>query len=159
MTLTTLWPKLAEDAHVLVFTHWRTEPKMREAISDAGYDLRGSLIWEKNNRGMGDRETTFAPKHERILHAVKGSPVLFQREADVLHADKVDSDRHPTEKPTSLLRALIRCTTAEGEMVLDPYGGVASTLVAALRSGRQAWGAEVDRSYHAAGRERIDAML
>lgn len=153
-----LHPKLNEDAHLLVFSHWRTEPKMRKALLEAGYELRGSLIWAKNQRGMGDRETTFAPKHERILHAVKGSPVLFDREPDVLEADKIASDRHPTEKPIPLLERLIECTTAEGEKVLDPFGGVASTLVAGLKNNRRVWGAEIDSGYYTEGKHRIESL-
>jgi len=150
-----LHPKLSEDAHVLVFAHWRTEHQAREAIKAAGYEVRGSLIWVKNNTGMGDPTTTFAPKHERIIHAVKGSPTLFSREPDVLHADRISTDRHPTEKPTDLLERLIQCTTTKGELVADPFGGVASTLVAALRADRDVWGAELDDNYHAIGQQRL----
>ena len=59
-------PKLAENAHVFAFTSWRTEDAMRKALADAGLTVRGSLVWVKNNTGMGDPKTTFAPKHERM---------------------------------------------------------------------------------------------
>ena len=108
--LRALSPKLTENAHVLCFCHWSQEPIVRQAIECAGYTVRGSLIWAKNNTGMGDPNTTFAPKHERIIHAVKGSPILFRREPDVLEAARVESDRHPTEKPVALLSRLIEAT-------------------------------------------------
>jgi hypothetical protein len=76
-------PKLATDAHVLVFTHWRTEPRDAGSLEAAGLTLRGSLVtWDKAATGMGDPSTTFAPQHERILHAVKGSPLLLQRASE-----------------------------------------------------------------------------
>jgi len=150
-----LYDRLAEDAHLLVFTHWQTEWDMRAALTEAGYEVRGSLIWVKNNTGMGDPETTFAPKHERIIHAVKGSPKLFEREPDVLEADRVSTERHPTEKPISLLKRLIRCTTVEGEKVADPFGGVASTLVAAREIDREVWGCEKSEDYHRIGQNRL----
>lgn len=153
--LTALYPKLAEHAHILCFCHWSTERQFHAAIRRAGFTVRGSLVWVKNSTGMGDPNTTFAPKHERILHAVKGSPVLFRREADVFEAPRVSSDRHPTEKPVALLMKLIETLTVEGELVIDPFAGVASTLVAAKKAKRAYWGCEIDRDYFLAGSERL----
>ena len=153
--LAALHPKLTEDAHVFCFCHWSNEAAIREAVTNAGYKVRGSLVWVKNNTGMGDPRTTFAPKHERIIHAVKGSPTLFDREADVLEFDRVDTKRHPTEKPLLLLRRLIEVSTVAGELVADPFGGVASTLVAAKNLGRNYWGCELDEAYHKDGAKRL----
>lgn len=154
--ITTIFPKLAANAHALVFCHWRKEAEVVAILTNAGLTVRGSLIWAKNNTGMGDPSTTFAPKHERIIHAVKGSPKLYEREADVLMFDRCNSDRHPTEKPVALLSRLIEVTTTPGQLVVDPFGGVASTLVAAKEMGRKYWGCEVDDVYFAAGKERIE---
>jgi DNA modification methylase/ParB-like chromosome segregation protein Spo0J len=155
--LSALDPKLAADAHVLCFCRWREEPAFREVIEAAGLELRSSLIWDKAATGMGNLNGAFAPQHERILHAVKGSPVLYERKADVLRVPRVGSDRHPTEKPVALLADLICATTVQGDLVADPFGGVASTLVAATRAGRRAWGCELDAGYHAKGQERLEA--
>lgn len=147
--------KLAGDAHVLLFCGWAGEPEMREAVTKAGYTLRGSLVWDKQATGMGDPTTTFAPAHERILHAVKGSPPLYQRAADLLRHSRCDSSRHPTEKPVGLLRELIEATTVEGQVVADPFGGVASTPAAAKASGRRWFGCEIEEKYWQAGEERL----
>lgn len=149
-------PKLATNAHALIFCHWSNEPEIRAIIEGAGLQIRGSLIWVKNNTGMGDPSTTFAPQHERIIHAVKGSPVLLHRASDTLTADRVPSLRHPTEKPLPLLSELIKATTTEGELVADPFAGIASTLVAAKRLKRAYWGCELQDEYFNAGRERLE---
>lgn len=151
-------PKLAADAHVFVFTNWRNEDAMRTAIAGAGLTVRGSLVWVKNNTGMGDPKTTFAPKHERIIHAVKGSPILFQREADVLECDRVNTNRHPTEKPVELLARLIEITTVVGQRVADPFGGVGSTCEAAESLGRHYWGCEISEDYWRHGCERLNSQ-
>lgn len=148
-------PKLKDDAHVFCFCHWSNEPEMREAVEAAGYTIRGSLVWVKNTTGMGDPKTTFAPKHERIIHAVKGSPVLFNRPPDVLLADRCNSERHPTEKPVALLKQLIEPTTTENELVADPFAGVASTLVAAKETKRAFFGCEIDKGYFTSGSDRL----
>ncbi len=153
--LTTLKPKLSKDAHVLVFCSWRTEESLRQAIIAAGYDVRGSLVWCKQAPGLGDLEGSFSPSHERIIHATIGSPVIYRRINDVLHFSRVKSDIHPTEKPVDLLAELIGVTTAENELVLDPFAGVASTAVAAKVAGRRWWACELEEKYFRAGEERL----
>lgn len=148
-------PKLADNAHILVFCSWSGEPGMRETIAKAGYTLRGSLIWDKQTRGMGDPDTTFAPAHERILHAVKGSPPLYRRAADLMSHPRCDASRHPTEKPEPLLAELIDATTTEGQLVADPFGGVASVPAAAKEAGRRWWGCEREEKYWQVGEERL----
>jgi ParB/RepB/Spo0J family partition protein len=151
-------PKLASDAHVFVFTNWRNEEAMRNAIADAGLTVKSSIVWVKNNTGMGDLTGAFAPKHERIIHAVKGSPILFEREADVLDFDRVSTDRHPTEKPVDLLSRLIEITSVAGQRVADPFGGVGSTCEAALSLGRNYWGCELKEDYYEQGKARLDGL-
>jgi site-specific DNA-methyltransferase (adenine-specific) len=150
------FPKLQENAHVLCFCHWKTEYEMRQAIENSGFAVKGLLIWEKNEGGMGDLRGAFAPKYECIIHAVKGAPILYQRKADVFHAAKCDSKNHPTEKPVALLEELIRATTVEGDLVLDPFAGVASTLVAAKNLDRNYFGCEIEEKYYEIGRARLN---
>jgi site-specific DNA-methyltransferase (adenine-specific) len=151
-------PKLAKDAHVFVFTNWRNEDAMREALADAGLTVKSSIVWVKNNTGMGDLAGAFAPKHERIVHAVKGSPILFEREADVLEFDRVNTDRHPTEKPVDLLSRLIAVASVEGQRVADPFAGVGSTCEAAASTGRHYWGCELKDEYYEHGKARLDGL-
>jgi site-specific DNA-methyltransferase (adenine-specific) len=148
-------PKLQDNAHVLIFCRWDSEHLFATKLAEAGYTVKGSLVWVKNNHGSGDLKGGFAPKHERILHAVKGTPQLHQREPDVLECDKVDTADHPTEKPVELLAKLIEATTVKNQIVVDPFGGVASTCVAAIVTGRRFFGCELDKDYYAKGKERL----
>lgn len=151
--------KMADDSHALIFTGWRHEPAFRALIESAGLTIKGSLVWVKNNHGTGDLNGSFAPRHERIIHAVKGKPSLVSRIDDVVFGkDKQNSD-HPTEKPRDLLRQLIEATTSAGELVADPFAGSGSTLLEARALERDFWGCEIDEEYHrgiadALGRDR-----
>ena len=149
--------KLDSSAHLLIFTRWRTEFDFRRALTQAGYTIKGSLIWVKNNHTAGDLYGSFAPRHERIIHAVRGRPDVSPRCDDVLMLDAppTQGTDHPAEKPLNLLQQLIEVTTAENELVVDPFAGIASTLVAAKSCGRSAWGCELDEGYWRVGQERL----
>lgn len=146
--LAALFPRLAPDSTALVFTGWRHEPLFRTAVEAAGFTLKGSLVWVKHNHGTGDLRGSFAPKHERILHAVKGSPELRDRIPDVIEAKDQQNSDHPTEKPQALLEKLIRATTSDGDIVVDLFAGSGSTLFAAHACGRVPWGVELDAAWH-----------
>lgn len=142
--LTQAYPRMADNAHAFIFVDWQHEPDFRTAIQEAGFALKGSLVWVKNNHGTGDLTGSFAPKHERIIHAVKGRPDLNHRHPDVLHGRDAQNSEHPTEKPQDLLRLLIEATTDEGDTVVDPFAGSGSTLYAAYATGRNFYGCEID---------------
>lgn len=56
---------------------------------------------------------------------------------------------HPTQKPVELLKSLIEIFTDEGDVVIDPCAGSGSTLVAAERLNRKAYGFEIKKDFHA----------
>jgi site-specific DNA-methyltransferase (adenine-specific) len=64
---------------------------------------------------------------------------------------------HPTQKPVKLMQALIELTTQEGQIVLDPFCGSGSTLVAAKRTGRKYVGVEISKEYVLVVEERLKA--
>lgn len=71
----------------------------------------------------------------------------------VEHVDRL----HPTQKPIGLMLELVEQFTAPGDLVLDPFCGVATTGVACLRLGRRFLGIERDVAYAAIARERLEA--
>jgi site-specific DNA-methyltransferase (adenine-specific) len=148
-------PKLADDAHVLVFCDWQIEPTFREILERYGLKVKGSLIWVKEKHSAGDVKGAFAPSHERILHAVKGSPNVTPRIRDVIECTRTNETEHPTEKPIKLLETIIEPTTNEGDLIVDLFAGCGSSLLAAFKLNRQFWGVEIDEAYHEKGCERL----
>lgn len=70
------------------------------------------------------------------------------------------SDRglHPTQKPLRLMEALIELATQKGQVVLDPFAGSGTTLLAAQRLGRHYVGVEVDPEYFGVAQQRLAQM-
>jgi site-specific DNA-methyltransferase (adenine-specific) len=68
-----------------------------------------------------------------------------------------DSEKiHPTQKPVELLKTLIEIFTDEGDVVIDPCAGSGSTLVAAERLNRKAYGFEIKKNFHAAASKWLE---
>jgi site-specific DNA-methyltransferase (adenine-specific) len=147
-------PLMMPNCHLLIFTGWRYEPQFRTVIEEAGYDIAGSLVWVKENHSSGDLGA-FAPRHERIIHARRGNAKIYPREDDVLIHARSNDTEHPTEKPITLLRTLIECTTELGERVLDPFAGSGSAVVAAQECGRVGIGIELEAQWFAVCAERL----
>ena len=74
---------------------------------------------------------------------------------DVLRWEYTENRLHPTQKPVSGLAPLIRAFSREGDLVLDPFCGSGSTLVAAHHLGRRYIGIELDPAHSATARERL----
>jgi len=64
---------------------------------------------------------------------------------------------HPTQKPLNLLRDLIRCYSNQGDLILDPFSGSGSTLIAAYQEKRRAIGIEKDEKFYQESLKRVQA--
>lgn len=127
------------------------------------------LVWDKTVIGMGDLSSPWGPGHESILFGVQeiskanrakgyGVQAARLRKGTVLRVQRRQSGqtlRHPTEKPVELLRILIESSSTFGEVVLDPFAGVGSTLVAAVVEGRRAVGIELKECHCESAARRL----
>ena len=125
---------LKNDRHLYCFCRHDTYPEFITALQDAGFKLKRTLIWVKNNHGSGDLTGDYAPQDEWIIFCHKGRRKLFGgRHSNILFYSKLSTKNqtHSTEKPVELLKFLIQKSTEKGELVLDPFSGSGSTMHAA----------------------------
>lgn len=114
---------------------------------------RHSLVWVKNTLVMGRADYHY--KHEVIYYGwTPGGPHKWtgDRKQDTLfHFDKpARSEEHPTMKPVALIAAMIANSTAPDDVILDPFIGSGSTLLAAEQLGRRCYGIDIEPKYCAA---------
>ena len=127
------------------------------------------LIWDKEHVNSGDLTLPWGPGHELIrfgcyqiskanrddgMHRLAAR----MRRHSVIRCPRINAaavTRHPTEKPVPLLRELIESSSSMGELVLDPFAGSGSTLVAAKLEGRRAVGIELDERYCEVAAQRL----
>jgi site-specific DNA-methyltransferase (adenine-specific) len=119
------------------------------------------LIWDKINMSGGNTECVWGKSHERIVfgsrtHSAQnkadgyGVGTARLRRGSVLRYQRPNANgagNHLSEKPVMLLRELIESSSRFGEIVLDPFMGSGSTLVAATIEGRRAIGIEIEERY------------
>ncbi len=127
-----------------------------EAFLGAGWDLRQTLVWIKDSMVLGRSDYHY--RHELLLYGFKPGPGRLGRggkrwhgsdsETSVFEVDRPRASReHPTMKPVELIERALLNSSRRGSVVLDPFAGSGSTLVACERTGRRARLVELDPRY------------
>jgi adenine-specific DNA-methyltransferase len=153
-------PKTADDADMYVFCRWSMLEAWKEAVNALEpFSVHNVLIWDKVQLAMGDIWANWDYSFEFIIYAKKGRRLLPKRRSSILTFERVHAKHyiHPTEKPVPLIEELIRMSTSPGELIVDPFAGSGSTLVAAERLGRRAIGIEKDPDYYRRTSARLQA--
>jgi len=141
-----------------VFTRWDVYPEWLEAIKASGFEVKNCIVWDRKIHGMGDLKESYAPQHDFIIYATKGTVELNgKRPTDIISKQRVNPGdlEHPTEKPVSLIAELIKNSSDKGDLVLDPFAGSGSTLVAAEKFGRKYIGIEIAEKFVRLSRQRL----
>ena len=135
------------------FYGWSKADKFIAAWRAAGFRPVGHLVFRKSYAST----TRFLRyQHEQAYLLAKGEPARPERPIpDVLEMRYTGNHLHPTQKPISALLPLIESFSAEGDVVLDPFCGSGSTLVAARQLHRHFIGIELDLTYHALAVRRM----
>jgi DNA modification methylase len=155
-------PHICEGGVFATFIDWRGLPTVHTAATRLGLTPLNLIVWAKTNAGMG---SLYRSQHELLPLFKKG---------DVRHVNNVELGKrgrsrsnvwtypgasslgsdarrglqdHPTVKPTAMLEDALLDLSNRGDIVIDPFLGSGSTLIAAEKSGRVCHGVELDPLY------------
>jgi DNA modification methylase len=141
---------------------WRHMREMLDAGDSIYSELKNLVVWSKTNAGQG---SLYRSQHELIFvykigdgsylnnvelgrHGRNRSNVWTYAGANTFRAGRMaDLTAHPTVKPIALVADAIRDCSRRGDVVLDPFAGVGTTILAAERIGRRSYGIEIDPLY------------
>lgn len=136
---------LKPGAPVCLFSDWRQLPLTTDALQSAGFTWRGIAVWDKTE-GVRPQSGRFRSQAEYIIWGSKESmpldrnapilPGVFRH--PILRADKF----HMTGKPTALMRDVVKICE-RGGVILDPFAGSGTTLLAAALEGYGWLGSEM----------------
>ncbi len=151
---------LKNDKAIYIFINWKSLGVWIEYLEKAGFKVKNCIVWDKVVHGLNYQN--YAYTHEFIIFATKGK--FFPKNkgsfsdrrnkyfTDIWHFQRnVDNDKnsiHETIKPVELLKIILRHSTDEGDIVLDPFAGTGTTGVACYQSNRKAILIEKEKKYY-----------
>lgn len=141
-------PHFSNDIYCVMGTNqW---PTLDATLRSHGYHWSGTIIWVKDSFVLG--RSKYHRRYEPIWygwHEAGGSSFNNRRDADdVWEVPRPKrSEEHPTMKPVDLVARAIENSSAPGDIVIDPFGGSGTTLIAAEQTGRKAMLVELDPLY------------
>ena len=141
---------MAKDASIYVF-HADTEGlNFRKAFTGAGFYLSGTCIWKKQSLVLG--RSPYQWQHEPVLFGWKkaGKHAWYsdRKQSTIWEFDKPRKNAdHPTMKPVPLIAYPILNSGMTGCIVLDPFGGSGSTMMACEQTGRVCYTVELDEKF------------
>jgi DNA modification methylase len=123
---------------------------LQRAFTAAGGKWSTFVIWAKHTFTLG--RSDYQRQYEPILYGWRDGHDRYwcgaRDQGDVWFVDKpAKNDLHPTMKPVALVERALRNSSKSRDIVLDPFGGSGSTLIACAKSGRQARLVELDPRY------------
>ncbi len=141
---------MEKDASIYVF-HADTEGyNFRKAFIDAGFYLSGVCIWAKQSLVLG--RSPYQWKHEPILFGWmkegKHNWYADRKQSTIWNFDRPSKNTlHPTMKPVGLIAYPVQNSCMSNCLVLDPFGGSGSTLIACEQTNRICYTVELDEKY------------
>ncbi|ELA7195848.1 site-specific DNA-methyltransferase [Vibrio parahaemolyticus] len=144
---------LKKNSHFYLFCDQETMFVIKPIAEKVGFKFWKPIVWDKVTIGMGYH---YRARHEYILFFEKGKRKLNDLGVpDILQSKRVYRG-YPTEKPVDLLEVLISQSSTEGELVMDPFFGSGSTLVAAKKLNRNYIGCDISDAAHEHFKGRVE---
>lgn len=155
---------LRAGGHLVTFFDQHRSTQLINIARDLGYGIRQHLYWLKSNPVPRARKVDFMVALEHALWLTKEprSKATFNYElgqqANYVRAPIVHHTRrrHPTQKPISVLKIWISYLSNPGDLVLDPFCGSGSTLVAAKQLNRHLIGIEKGLEYYELAKKWVE---
>jgi DNA modification methylase len=144
--MTAVFGALGDHADAYVMANDKNVILAWNAAIMAGFDFHNLLVWDKRTAVMN---RWYMKNCEFVLYLWKGNAKTIRDPSSkqLCTVPNATDSSHPTVKPVELMAHYIRNSSDRGGLVLDPFMGVGSTGVAAMREGRQFIGIEIEPKY------------
>lgn len=145
--ITALLPHLVAKNSFYVFNADKMVFALRQGMLAAGLHFGQLLVWVKTHAVVGRLD--YAPQHELIAYSWHGTHEFLKSKdkSVIVYPKPSKSPLHPTMKPVGLIRHLILNSSRIGDVIIDPFLGSGTTLVACEQTKRACLGIDIDPEY------------
>lgn len=148
---------LKDGTFCVSFYAWNKVDRFMEAWRKAGFHVAGHIVFPKK---YASSSRFMSYQHEQAYLLVKGHPTAPENPPpDVIPWTYTGNRLHPTQKPVGIFTPLLEAFSKPGDVVLDPFAGSGSTLVAARDLGRRFIGIELDEQHHRTASARLQSRF
>lgn len=155
---------LKESGHCYIMSNGFNFLHFIDVIRQSKFNFCKLLIWDKQNVIAN---TMYMSSFEYIFFLYKGRAKVINncgtpdilRFKNVKPKDKHGNNLHDSAKPVPLFQCMIENSTEQGELVLDPFAGIGTCAIAAIRSGRKYLCIEKDEKYYNIINKRIKTEM
>lgn len=152
---------LKDSSHCYIMTNHVNLIHMLNTFTKSGFHFIKSLIWDKGNKIMG---LYYMSQFEYILffRKGKGKKINYCGTPDIFSIpnkkskDENGKNYHDTEKPVALMEILVKNSSMENNVILDPFLGIGATAIASAKLNRNFIGIELDENYFQIAKDRIE---
>lgn len=150
-----IYRALKPDADAYFMTNDKNILLAGNAFVGAGFKFHNMLGW---NKGAVTPNRWYMKHIEFVLYMWKGKARAIHDKGSkqMYDAPRPKLGLHPTEKPVDLMAYYIRNSSNQGDLVLDPFMGSGSTMLAAAQNGRRGLGIEIDRTHFETACARLE---
>lgn len=151
-----IYAALRPDAEAYAMCNDKNLQDCLNGFTAAGFKVHNILAWDKISP---TRNRWYMKNLEFIVFLWKGRARTINNPGSkqLFECRRPEGAIHPTQKPVELMAHYIENSSQPGELVLDPFSGSATTLVAAMRTGRRAIGIELDETHFETSLARLRA--
>lgn len=146
------------NSHVYIMINARNLKELQTECEKVGFKFQQLIVW---NKGNATPNRYYLNSCEFILMLRKGNArnINNMGTKNILSIPNIRGNKtHPTEKPIELMKILIENSSNENDIVLDPFFGTGSTLLACVNTHRHYIGYEIDGNYFDIACQRLDEV-
>ncbi|HXC62672.1 MAG TPA: site-specific DNA-methyltransferase [Nitrospiria bacterium] len=172
LAFTAIDRNLAPGAVQYYFSGWSSLPDFLNALRKVQFNLSAVIVWDKGTPGMGWQDYRYQYEllvmgHKMMHHQYEAIVYGFKKnkthkfkagrdETDIWYCRRALTKdyEHPTQKPVEVIQRAVMNSSAMGQVVLDPFAGSGSTIIACERMGRKCFAMELDPKFCDVARER-----
>lgn len=179
LSFTNTWIKEATrilkktNSSIIIFCSFHSIGEIVSTLKSNGFKILNIIVWEKTNAIPNITHRILTHSSEFIIWATNSEKWIFNYESMKKYADGKqlrdvwrfpvcqgkERTKHPTQKPLEIFKRLVEMASNEGDIILDPFCGSGTTLIAANQLNRKWIGIELKREYIEIANKRLEPYL